>query len=124
MIQPNELRIGNYINDEQTTHIVVGVDNYYIKSYWLKDTNKETLYETPINQIKPIPLTEELLFKCGFAPNNGKMILGEFKIEIFMDGSGHVFDWNGFVITVKFKYLHQLQNIFFALTNKELKINL
>ncbi len=118
-MKANELRIGNYINDEQTTHIIVGVDNYCIKSYWLKDVEKECLYETQLNQIKPIPLTEEWLLKFGFEKDE----LGWFFKENDYCSFGLFFkdnEWLFYISDTKIKYVHQLQNLYFALTNNEL----
>ncbi len=84
--------------------------------------------------LKPIPLTEEILLKSGFE-----------KAEIpFKDGSGSLFGYTAkgmeaFVLKYnpfnpvcfteyhygkKIEHLHQLQNLFFDLTGKELEIHL
>lgn len=85
------------------------------------------------SKLKPIKLTEELLLKCGF-----KEIKNEprkwFKIKTKKRGvsldicfsSKRIVLNNGydFVDLLYIKYLHQLQNLYFALTNEELIINL
>lgn len=126
-MKANELRIGNLVNDEETTHIVVGVDNYYVKSYWHKDIKEETLYETPISQIKPIILTEEWLIKFGFERNN----LDEnntwlnLKYRYLNFSSDESVNFNKVYLSlnkmdITCKYVHQLQNLYFALTGEEL----
>jgi len=121
-MEAKELRIGNYIDDERTTHVVYGVDNYYIKSYWLKDIDRETLYETKKEYIKPIPLTEEWLLKFGFEKNLKDLswsLPNRVPLTFYFDGER---------LSVKFyqgnekRYVHQLQNLYFALTNEELTI--
>ncbi|MBC7524802.1 MAG: hypothetical protein H7239_10220 [Flavobacterium sp.] len=76
---------------------------------------------------KPIPLTEEKLLKFGFKLDldyntyclNGYCIFledGKFRFQN---------DWysNANCYYIKdLKYIHELQNLFFALTNKELEI--
>jgi len=79
------------------------------------------------NPCQGIPLTEEILLKCGFIL---KGII--FRIN---NGSSHQFDINyspskdmfyyessSYSILRQFevKYLHQMQNLYFALTGKEL----
>lgn len=83
-----------------------------------------------IHLFKPIPLTEEILLKCGFEK------LGEEESDIFFRlYLGFKFG-NHFFITgnienggfychgdKNLKYLHQLQNLFFAVGGSELSIN-
>ena len=67
---------------------------------------------------KPIPLTEEWLLKFGFTFNkehgwfNGDLF--EFKINDLFE-----LDWYE---NAPLKHVHQLQNLYHALTGKELKI--
>lgn len=76
---------------------------------------------------EPIPLTEELLLKCGFDEN---MVLSTIEGEIRYYGDGDINIGGedsctlGMVYIAKCKYLHQLQNLYFALTGEELEINL
>lgn len=80
--------------------------------------------------IKPIPLTEEILLKCGFEitrqtehPNNIWTVYGEeCKFELEHITSFYLYDNKCF--GTKVQYLHQLQNLYFALTNTELTVNL
>ena len=79
-MEPQELRIGNYIYYEHTTHIVSGVHGNRVYSWWVKDgepvieyeakdisgTQVEAPYMDVISQYEPIPLTEEWLLKLGF----------------------------------------------------------
>src|SRR5687767_669454 len=82
-----------------------------------------------------IPLTPEILEKCGFEYED----LGNDSPHEWWIHKEHkrfqLWDFNGehWILamadqyglpTEHFKYLHQLQNIYFALTNTELNINL
>ena len=67
--------------------------------------------------------TAFVLLKFGFVFNTFSLIyeLGEFSIEDWGDGE-FIFKWNSFNIQIDLKYAHQLQNLYFALTGKELTI--
>lgn len=73
-------------------------------------------------EYEPIPLTEEWLIKFGFIKNTRfyrhpktmwDYSLIDNELELF---SG----WDGDTYTVSCKYVHQLQNLYFALTGQEL----
>lgn len=76
------------------------------------------------NNFEPIPLTEEILLKCGAKKSNDSF--GGYIIY-YPNGNGMRVknnEWNSQHLSVKVEYLHQLQNLYFALTNEELSINL
>lgn len=117
MIKANELRIGNFIkNFKNEIHCVkeIRVD------YW---SNKPGSFQTfSFEKSNGIPLTPEVLEKCGF-DENGK--LNHFKIGYDNDDFVKAQMSVQFQDTmIKVKYLHQLQNLYFALTGNELEINL
>jgi hypothetical protein len=119
MLQPNELRIGNWINTDgkpyRVTQLIGGVVATDDPSMW---HDKDSY--------SPIPLNPELLEKCGFEKynnlwNNGmgnsihydldnKCIKMAFAISTFL------------IISSNIQYLHQLQNLYFVLTDTELEI--
>ena len=72
---------------------------------------------------KPIPLTEEWLIKFGF----GEYFLNDgYRLNNFVlddDFRFHVIDSTdyGVIVARNIKHVHQLQNLYFALTGKELK---
>lgn len=81
---------------------------------------------TNYKDIVPIPLTEELLLKIGFKRNGNYWDKGCFSLPIHPTKSGGEFILvpNNFVAAIPLKYLHQLQNLYFALTGEELTISL
>ena len=118
-MEAKELRIGNYV--EINAPIIdknIRIDIYHISE--LKH-NK--------NFFKPIPITEEILLKCGFyktTENAGNLICfkkGKYTIAKWINNK-----WQFWINTISLynlpQYLHQLQNLYFALTGKELEINL
>lgn len=128
MIQENELRIGNLFQDEDGTHLyVAGIWNLENGKYQYMDSGRNTYTK---GQLYPIPLTPELLEQCGFSQDRGGFVLPDkmsLSISVtkdneylpcWMDHALYPGAWR----TVK--HLHQLQNLYFALTGQELEINL
>ena len=89
-----------------------------------------------IDDISPIPLTEEILLKCNIEDCGMAWSLSD-EFDIILQESDNKGLWtlaNVFVDSYSksnylcmgdaFQYVHQLQNLYFALTNTELEINL
>ncbi|MCT3673304.1 hypothetical protein HZQ94_08910 [Elizabethkingia anophelis] len=141
-MEGKELRIGNYIKHSELHGIteVMAVGKDYIHILF----NNETLYES-IKWFTPIPLTEEWLLKLGgekiphFTISNSIIIktkrnqqlsfgcVGTPNFMVFLqeldpDNENKITD----LIPIhnwdydKDMYVHQLQNLFFTLSGKEL----
>ena len=124
MIKSNELRLGNWVLlDWENTYRRVNLNTLcYI-------TRSEKLGKK--HPFKPIPLTEEILLKCGFVyiesknvyklylPNDNQLLIG-FNFQNELRLYYKVFN----IDLVEIKHLNQLQNLYFALTNEELTITL
>ena len=126
-----ELRIGNYINTiNRGSEVHLPDDIVFIiqklgskcelcridKKPW----EEIKLPEIPYYDLSPIPLTEEWLLKFGFEwkIQHQGFYNGRFKIdEKYKEGYRLYF--GGEKIDVK--HVHQLQNLYFALTGEELK---
>jgi hypothetical protein len=92
--------------------------------------------ECLISDLTPIPLTEEILLKCGFAPiiTDELPQITEYTMEyrdytyiiIFRmaDIDWRCSFWINDVPVKYFGYVHQLQNLYHALTGQELPINI
>lgn len=80
----------------------------------------QCLYEGANLDWKPIQISKEILLRCGFKEFNlGFRIYTDVYEEI--EFNSVLFCWvNGTKKPIK--YVHQLQNLYFALTQKELKI--
>src|SRR5690606_18175024 len=117
-MESKELRIGNWVYNETTR------ENIEVYPMMIPQLNR---LDGTNHNIKPIPLTEELLLKCGFV-KTGVLTLSfeNFLFEICLDGDDFVKQQYTLRINVcfviKVKYLNQLQNLYFALTGQELEI--
>jgi len=113
-MQANELRIGNWVlhrgkyvqvNANTILAIVNGSEHY-----------------------APIPLTPEILEECGFECASDEFggylinISEKEKIRIIKQEGNFIFPLFG-VTKVPTNFLHQLQNLYFSLTNTELQWN-
>lgn len=113
MIQANELRIGNkiFLFTKQEVFEVVSMT---------KRTISSDSYCREHSEFEGIPLTEEILLKCGFLTALRVKGLTRYGIDFFIIGNEIYENIHG----VKVETVHQLQNLMFALTGKELEINL
>ncbi len=116
-MKASDLRIGNWVITDQT-EIVCDVLCDCINTH-----NHELL---PIGEIEPIPLTEDWLVMFGFKKHRYHYRKG--KLDITLEGRdaynelGRVY-YNAWAILDKQPdYVHQLQNLYHALTGKELEI--
>lgn len=124
-MRPEELKIGNWV------HATIGAE---------PEANLRPIQIISGGQIDyagwyfPIPLTEEILIKAGFekeeqsAPalaiwNEWKHPLIQIESAGTAGGTENEFTYNGWNGT-ELKYVHQLQNLIFALRGAELNIEL
>lgn len=100
MIQANELRIGNFVkckvSNDTAFYKVLALDGWLLRI--MLDGVRQGEWYTQ-DKVKPIPITAQAL-------ENSKI------------GS----DWLKYAVVSDLKYMHQLQNLYFALTGKELEI--
>lgn len=111
MIKASELRIGNYYKApiEITGSIEAKINFNKERIFALSLGSMVLLYEfNLLDLLKPIPLTEEWLKKLGFEKD------GEVPKIIIID------DYQIYP-NAKVAYVHQIQNLYFALTGEELK---
>jgi hypothetical protein len=147
-IKAGELRIGNFIYQKFDYNDEGKLDS--TKEFYKVPNASFSRYENEIIY-SPIPLTPELLEKCGFEKD------AEYKLEpvascFTLDFTSSIkganthdftalvvnqdtkenkkgsvsvsYTVNGLWASNDIQYLHQLQNLYFALTGEELPINL
>ena len=116
----NELRIGNLVlfSDNSTIFEVTGIE---IGGLYVKNQVEQTWIE--IYTFEPIPLTEEWLLRLGFDKLGIVYYIIKKVIEInYFNGIVGIDIRGQYVGTPHIKYVHQLQNLYFALTGEELTI--
>jgi hypothetical protein len=142
MIKSEDFRRGNYVND------------YKGIPYKIKSISKNLgFYRKWVNgcfidNIYPIPLSEEILLKCGFVYNKIESIASlddedidgfthywekhyrqnnqfdSFTICLVKWGEQEYFTFSCHMMRVRLKYLHHLQNLIHSLTGEELNVEL
>jgi hypothetical protein len=126
-MKANELRIGSlvYITDTSTLLFYKQVTQINIHNlmYLCGETKDPFEFE-----IEPIPLTEEWLLKFGAKKESYTYFirmpyeLDEHGIKFQITLRKGIFIYYGSIGQfIKIQYVHQLQNLYFALTNEELR---
>ena len=126
MIKENELRLNNLVMVNYKTDLLSKVT-------WIQEGSINVIFDRQpdlvngivcsVNDLISIPLTEEWLIKFGFKKTwfGYENISTGIEIEPLENGDYTIcINANEYHIGENFKYVHQLQNIYFALTNREL----
>ncbi len=136
-MEANELRIGNYVYPYADNKYYVPVKVESINSeginiclfmdqidedYQFKELGSEE------NQLSPIPLTEEWLVKLGFKKiTDNANSIGDYSYYKYKGVETSCIGKYGITIdgadSILIKHVHQLQNLYHALTGEELKYN-
>lgn len=114
MIKANELRLLNYL--QQGKHVFQVKEIKILK-------NRFNVNGRPLSYYEGINLTEELLLNVGFKKSNNSETFYFWESSIFSIEK----DTKKFKVYVmseiyicEMEYLHELQNLYFALTGSEL----
>ena len=108
-MKAQELRVGNLVYDDDDIIEVEAYQLYILTDYF-----------------EPVPLTEEWLLKFGFENKKHGIkrgVLKSYKIHgntFNLSNSGNIY--YGFK-SMQIQYVHQLQNLIFALTGEELTLS-
>lgn len=131
-MKASELRIGNFVGlnlkefpENYFTVFEVANSNMVVQDGLTPHGFRDLSY-FDAELLEPIPLTEEWLLKFGFVDDNGSF----YKIpvggsELFINPENGMVVWiernnNVFNNPALIEYVHQLQNLYFALTGEEL----
>ena len=109
-MKAQELRIGNLVKIEGENHKLYDI----FGTGQIGTVRLGINYMSNIGEIEPIPLTEEWLVKFGFKPLSNDW--QKDGIIIHTRKRGYVLRKSVPIV----KYVHNLQNLYFALIGKEL----
>ena len=115
-MKANELRIGNYVIED------------YMSYNGIKQKEVEVSFKNLVSHdsLKPIPLTEEWLVKFGFDVENKKGNNNDFNVYRkgeFTFNTNHGWWFSHNILKLQPQFVHQLQNLYFALIGTELTLN-
>jgi hypothetical protein len=122
-MKASELRIGNYFKG-----IRVGiVKSIFTTHFTVEDENGIQLGNSIQDNFQPIPLTEEWLLKFGFEKDEEYDNTFNRYISVFNGFTTITIDISANVLLldnmeIKLHFVHQLQNLYFALTGEELTL--
>jgi hypothetical protein len=129
-MEAKDLRIGNWVN--YRIYDKLDDPQEYFDLTQVDAIDLQTLDD---HYYQPIPLTEEWMLKFGFEETDPKKFIGGLYTRKKTDGfygfhinketmSYCTFDYEGDIDDIiKIQYVHQLQNLYFAVTGEELEIN-
>ena len=129
MIPVQDLCIGNWVYDGERTQFpmfirAIGEDYVYLDF----EGNEGNLWESKPEDLMGIPLTDELLEKCGLHSVGGMWEHPDYSFEMDYDFEEDVYipsyNWVEYHIGHPIKFLHELQNLFWNITKQQLKVNL
>ena len=138
----NELRVGNYVNYNGLNLEVYSFENRYPRSEKRYDNTVlvDLLFDgfitAILHEVKGIPLTEEILLNCGFEKinhingysfysfnrNYKREKFAYMPLDVYLNPNYAKIA--NFTVQQNVEYVHQLQNLFYAINGKELNINL
>lgn len=125
-LRAQDLRIGNIF-------FIPGIERYVkvcsiFKTHFKCEDLNGVMFEESIRiNYQPIPLTEEILLKCGFIKLDKEdyFYILQYDMNLKIGEDLKLIAWYDLALNnVKIKYLHQLQNLYFALTGSELNVKL
>ena len=121
-MKASELRIGNLVDLGNRIAKIIEINHSACVVVDLEET-QDTIEE--YERTKEIPLTEEWLVKFGFETDHIEWWNGIICLGIFKDGLYYLpTDQISFRIGKEIEYVHQLQNLYFAITGEELILNI
>jgi hypothetical protein len=119
-MKSSDLRIGKFIYHEVDLHDIKGVWKERIYINHPQPDSVAGSYSTVASNISGVPLDHSWLTVFGFESNGEEVWwIGDFYIQDLDNGEYAMVECKGQI--KNFKYLHELQNAYHALTGKELK---
>lgn len=138
-MEARELRIGNLVNTKSGILEIESISSEGVNLHTYTDTHygvqsSGSYFENSLDEIDPIPITKEWLIKFGFTHNGyGEFNLNDLNFDCEYTDAG---EWVVFLDQTKegdkyvsrvyikqgVRFVHQLQNLYFALTGEELEV--
>ncbi|MFL5786905.1 MAG: hypothetical protein ACJ748_02540 [Flavisolibacter sp.] len=122
MLDVCDVRVGNWVLK------IMGTDANEKSFFEYKPIAADEYFFTWAKYCFPIKISSVILSKCGFTYNNGNWLINE-DIENVEHNTPFLSyrppqGWflNEYFLKAQPDYLHQLQNIYYSLTGKELKV--
>jgi hypothetical protein len=103
-----ELRIGNWVQFKHTETPVRVTLGDFVMAREYKDER--------LDDYEPIPLTEEWLERFEYELIVFDITKGDIGFDFWL-----VPKWSDYSVSVNLEHVHQLQNLYFALTQEEIK---
>ena len=122
-MEATELRISNIVNCNDKRHH----EPYIVVESITSECINVDFRPYNLNELEPIPLTEDWLLKLGFVKRadcefdfwkNSMWKLKEYKNKKYYQ----LYHCSDEVDCTMIKFVHQIQNLFYSLTGEELKI--
>lgn len=130
-LSAQELRIGNWVYDGERTQFpmqVVGIGKDWVQLDF--PGNEGGVWESDIKDLRPIPITSEVLKKAGYKWDGGyghkqldenktmQYYKHDSRLRVWYKTEDIIFECHGV------HHLHQLQNAYYMATGEELQIEL
>jgi hypothetical protein len=118
MIQATELRLGNLVMYDNR---IFKIDCLH-KDYPFLNTTEFGYGVVEYRNLQPIPITAKFFKERGYRydyHHNDITINSDYRVE-FSLSKGYLID--GYGLMVEIAYIHELQNLYYALTKTELKL--
>lgn len=124
MIDAKELMIGSYVKDGSRIGKVTMISKSRIK---VKLEHSLVVIDTQLDckmlDVQPIPITEDWLLRFGFEKESDLSfsIINKLQIDLISNKFSFYMKWGNIMRQIStIKHIHQLQNLYFALTGEEL----
>jgi hypothetical protein len=119
-MKANELRIGNYVTVIKTNGTIEDFEAQ------IQCADITRIFDKCFNiwNYRPITITEEWITKLAFQDNTHGYYLEKSKQPNFDAYLFYYSSCDDDVLLRGVRYVHELQNLYFALTGEELEINL
>lgn len=127
MIQANEIKVNNrFIRALDSSRGLEYDHDFVLTEEWIGKLFGDNI-SIALQDLHPIPLTPEILEKCGFKKLNNAWVPIDYSATDYLKWSFTIWDnkdgtyrYNSAEFIPELKYLHQLQNLYYALTGEEL----